>query len=171
MGKPSEIQIRGNADRQYRHSVCLTDIILIWVDNLLGPGLNFRWAGRVLVRSGRFPSRLLERELNCNGFTCCSDDMRAGLHSCVFVEGCWFIHFRVPESVRIVQGPARVHTRLGARFGASVDSGTVGMLARSSHGSTHVSLGWEAPFWRSSWELAGRGSRSGSVLHQVQNFN
>ena len=72
-----------------------------------------------------------------------------------------------------MQGPILVHAGLGSRLGASVDSRAEWVLARSGHGSAHVRLFAEnAILVGSSGELAGRGSRSWSlILHQVQNFN
>ena len=153
------------------NSTYLTDRIRILGDNLLGPGLKFWWAGCVLIRSGCFPASLFERELNSDGFPSHTHNVRAGLHACVFVKGCWFVHFRVPESVRIVQGSAGVHTRLRTRFGASIDSGTERVLAWSCHGTAHGTFALVALLVCGSGELAGRGSRGGSVLHLVQNFN
>ena len=136
---------------------------------LLWPGLNLRRSRCVLVWGWRLPARLFKRELHGNSFSVLSDNVGTSLHSRVLEERCWFVHFCVPELMRIVQCAARVHAGLGSWFRASIDCRAERMLSWSSHWS---GTGFLAPYaWLlgSSWELAGLSSRGRSCLHQVQN--
>ena len=79
--------------------------------DLLGPGLNFRGAGCVLVGGGRLPTGLLERELHCHSLSVLLDDVRAGLHASVSEERGGLVHLCVPERLPVMQCPAWVHAR------------------------------------------------------------
>ena len=136
--------------------------------NLLGPGRDFRGAGRVLVRSGSLPASLLERELNGNGLSVLCDDMGASLNSSILVEGSRFVHLGIPEGVRVMKLSARVLTGLRARLRSSVNSGAERVLTRSSLLERLASSAVMAILSGSSGELTLAARSSGRRSHHNQ---
>ena len=136
--------------------------------DLLGPGLNFRGAGCVLVGGGCLPASLLERELHCNGLSILFDDVRAGLHASVSEERGRFIHLCVPEGLSVVKCPAWIQTRQRSCLGSVVDGWAEWVLARLT--LWHVLFFLVLAFLSgSSREYTSLGSCSRSLRHQVQN--